>query len=298
MCIRDRYQRRVHGEKVHDEQIKKPLTSYFYFVKKRREELKVKFPGLSNKLLAVKMGEEWKCMGNAEKAIYEQQAKEDMERYQREKGVVEGKKSKGNAPKKPMTAYFYYVKGRRAALKAQQPSLTNTELITRMAEEWKGLSDFEKRTYVEMAQKDKERFGGEKASLAESQNQIPKPPKRPLSAYFCYLVERRPKLNKEFPAMAHIDILQKIGEEWNELSEEDKEPFNRKAADLREKYIKERKEYFDKYHPKVARKPQPESSDHSEDSDSQSQPNSSYPCLLYTSPSPRDLSTSRMPSSA
>ena len=28
------------------------------------------------------------------------------------------------------------------------------------------------------------------------------------------------------------------------------------------------------------------------------QENAAYPCLLYTSPSPRDLSTSRMPSSA
>ena len=42
----------------------------------------------------------------------------------------EKKKKDKNAPKRPITAFFAYIKGRRENLKKEQPKLSNTELVS------------------------------------------------------------------------------------------------------------------------------------------------------------------------
>jgi len=67
-----------------------------------------------------------------------------------------------NAPKRPLSAFFCYLKSRRGTLKKEQPSLSNTEIISTMSAEWKGLSGKEKETYNKAAEKEKERYLREK----------------------------------------------------------------------------------------------------------------------------------------
>lgn len=76
----------------------------------------------------------------------------------------EKKKKDKDAPKRPMSAFFCYQKSRRDNLKKESPKLSNTELISKMAEEWKKLGDAAKAPYVKMAKEEKEKYDKAKAA--------------------------------------------------------------------------------------------------------------------------------------
>ena len=87
----------------------------------------------------------------------------------------------------------------------------------------------------------------------------PNAPKRPLSSYMIFAGEARASVVAENPGASIGEVGKALGARWKAFSAEEKAPFEAKAKEAKEKY---------------------------------------QDCLLYTSPSPRDLSTSRMPSSA
>ena len=68
-----------------------------------------------------------------------------------------GKKDK-DAPKRPISAYFFYNQERREKLKKEKPNLDNKELIKAMSEEWNKLTDEEKKPYIIKAAEDKKRY--------------------------------------------------------------------------------------------------------------------------------------------
>lgn len=82
------------------------------------------------------------------------------------KGKKEGKRTKAKkdkeAPKRAISAFFFYNQERRETLKKEQPNLTNKEIISTMSKEWRELPDDKKKPYVEKAEKDKERYLKEK----------------------------------------------------------------------------------------------------------------------------------------
>lgn len=51
------------------------------------------------------------------------------------------KKKDANAPKKPMSAFFWYQGSRRQPLKTEQPNLGHKEVIVVMSAEWKTFTD-------------------------------------------------------------------------------------------------------------------------------------------------------------
>ena len=79
------------------------------------------------------------------------------------KGKKEKKDKKDkDAPKRAISAFFYYQKERRDSLKKEQPNLDNKALISKMSEEWNKMKDSEKTKYNNLAAKDKERYEREK----------------------------------------------------------------------------------------------------------------------------------------
>ena len=61
----------------------------------------------------------------------------------------------------------------------------------------------------------------------------PRAPKRPLTAYFLFSAEHRSQFEKGTPV---AEQAKKLGEQWRELSDEDKQPFVDKAAKAKEAY--------------------------------------------------------------
>ena len=67
-----------------------------------------------------------------------------------------------DAPKRAISAFFFYNKKRRETLKVEQPTLNNKEIIKTMSQEWQKLSPEEKEIYNKMAEEDKKRYENEK----------------------------------------------------------------------------------------------------------------------------------------
>ena len=63
-----------------------------------------------------------------------------------------------NAPKRPISAYFFYNQERRLTLKKEQPTLDHKDLIRVMSDEWNKLTEEQKRPYIKKAEDDKKRY--------------------------------------------------------------------------------------------------------------------------------------------
>ncbi|KAJ3161063.1 FACT complex subunit [Geranomyces michiganensis] len=82
---------------------KRGQTSFLYFSKDKRSEILAEFPGLALPEVSKKLGEAWKAVSPEEKAKYEDMAKADKERYEKEKEdwpvAAEGSSSKKSSAK-------------------------------------------------------------------------------------------------------------------------------------------------------------------------------------------------------
>ena len=89
------------------------------------------------------------------------------------KGLERRRRSKKDkdAPKRPISAYFFYNQERREKLKKEQPDLDNKDLIRAMSEEWNKLTDEEKKPYVKKAEADKKRYLEEMKAYEERNKQ-------------------------------------------------------------------------------------------------------------------------------
>ena len=87
----------------------------------------------------------------------------------KEKKTKRAKKDK-DAPKRALSAYFFYNQERREKLKKEKPNLDNKEIIKTMSAEWNALSDEKKKPYVAKAEADKKRYEAEKKAYDEKKN--------------------------------------------------------------------------------------------------------------------------------
>jgi len=161
---------------------KRPTTAYFYFSADKREDIVAKNPGIKVTDVAKKIGEQWGALSEHEKKKYNDKAAADKDRYNREianytppegadsddDGGGKRRKTKKqkdpNAPKRAMTAYFFFLADKREEVMKANPDLKVTELSKRVGEMWGKISDKEKEKYNELNRKDKERYEREMAS--------------------------------------------------------------------------------------------------------------------------------------
>uniref|UniRef100_A0A670I4J7 High mobility group box 1 n=1 Tax=Podarcis muralis TaxID=64176 RepID=A0A670I4J7_PODMU len=158
------------------------------------------------------------------------------------------KMGKGD-PKKPrgkMSSYAYFVQTCREEHKKKHPdaSVNFSEFSKKCSERWKTMSAKEKGKFEDMARADKVRYEREMESYIPPKGETkkkfkdPNAPKRPPSAFFLFCSEYRPKIKGEHPGLSIGDVAKKLGEMWNNTSANDKQPFEKKASKLKEKYEK------------------------------------------------------------
>jgi high mobility group protein B1 len=82
----------------------------------------------------------------------------------------------------------------------------------------------------------------------------PNAPKRPPSAFFLFCSEYHPKTKGEHPGLSIGDVAKKLGEMWNNTAVDDKQPNEKKAAKLKEKYEKDIAAYGAKGKPDAAKR--------------------------------------------
>lgn len=91
-------------------------------------------------------------------------------------------KKDANAPKRAISAYFFYNQERRPNLMKEQPKLSNKELIKTMSQEWNALSEDKKKPYIEKAEADKKRYLKEKEEYDKKNKAEKASAKKPATA--------------------------------------------------------------------------------------------------------------------
>ncbi|XP_042355079.1 high mobility group protein B1a [Plectropomus leopardus] len=150
-------------------------------------------------------------------------------------------------PRGKMSSYAYFVQTCREEHKKKHPeaSVNFAEFSKKCSERWKTMSAKEKGKFEELARQDKARYEREMMSYVppkggkKKKYKDPNAPKRPPSAFFIFCSEYRPKVKGETPGLSIGDVARRLGEMWNGTASEDKQPFERKAAKLKEKYERE-----------------------------------------------------------
>ena len=155
-----------------------------------------------------------------------------------------------NAPKKALTAYFFFTAEMRAKFKEQGTSMSITEFAKEMGRLWKDeTSAADKERFEEMARKDKERYASDMASYspadgdasspsAKKQRAPSKPKvagaskkssvggvKPPQSALDFFVGIKKAKVMKEGAGISLEDAMEKIRGLYAELGEDDRAAF-------------------------------------------------------------------------
>ncbi|PIA49084.1 hypothetical protein AQUCO_01300142v1 [Aquilegia coerulea] len=206
-----------------------------------------------------------------------------------------GKKKKQEKLKKPCAAYVLWCKDQWNEVKKENPDAEFKEISNILGTKWKNLSDEEKKPYEQKYQEDKEAYlqivGKEKREneamslLEEDQKQKvamelldqylqfkqeadeaikkkakkekdPSKPKQSLSAYFLYMKERRVALVEENQNVTEIAKI--TGEEWKNMSEKQRKPYEEIAKKQKEEYTKEMELYKQKKEDEAAARQQEE----------------------------------------
>nr|XP_046266885.1 high mobility group protein B1a [Scatophagus argus] len=156
----------------------------------------------------------------------------------------------GREPGKPrgkMSSYAYFVQTCREEHKKKHPdaSVNFAEFSKKCSERWRTMSPKEKSKFEDLAKQDKARYEREMMSYVpvkggkKKKYKDPNAPKRPPSAFFIFCSEFRPKVKGESPGLSIGEVAKRLGEMWNGTTSEDKQPYEKKAAKLKEKYEKE-----------------------------------------------------------
>jgi len=84
--------------------------------------------------------------------------------------------------------------------------------------------------------------GGEKKKKAKKEKD-PNAPKRPLSAYFFFMEDKRPEFKKENPDASFGELGKLMGAEWQELKASEKKKYEDQNAKAKVEYEKAVKKY-------------------------------------------------------
>ncbi|KAJ4935486.1 hypothetical protein JOQ06_017019 [Pogonophryne albipinna] len=150
-------------------------------------------------------------------------------------------------PKGKMSSYAYFVQTCREEHKKKHPeaSVNFSEFSKKCSERWKTMSQKEKGKFEDLAKLDKVRYERDMqnydppAGQRKKRFKDPNAPKRPPSAFFLFCGDFRAKIKSEHPGLTIGDTAKKLGEMWNTSSAENKQPYERKGAKLKEKYDKD-----------------------------------------------------------
>lgn len=146
-----------------------------------------------------------------------------------------------NKPKRPTSAYFYFVANERVLAKGRGEDISRVAEWTKMISgKWRELTTEGKKGYDAQAATDRSRYEREMSTYTGPGAKRPKDenkPKRAQSAYFLFLADFRVREKDNFKHDGgHKDLIRAAGEAWNKLSSEDKKPYEKKHLVLKDQY--------------------------------------------------------------
>lgn len=159
-----------------------------------------------------------------------------------------------NAPKRPLTGYMRFISTIRAEVEAET-GLNGIQVTPYLSARWNALSEQEKEKFnaafrKEMAKHKKAMKKYKKTDAYKKFQQIKKAkkfakkpkdknaPKRPSTAFFIFANEVRDEVRAENPEASIGEIGKILGQEWGQLSEDQKARYQAKNEQAKAKYQK------------------------------------------------------------
>uniref|UniRef100_A0A8C0QVL0 HMG box domain-containing protein n=1 Tax=Canis lupus dingo TaxID=286419 RepID=A0A8C0QVL0_CANLU len=147
-----------------------------------------------------------------------------------------------------MSSYAFFLQTCQEEHKKKHPdaSVTFSEFSKKCSEMWKIMSAKDKGTFEDMAKVDKAHYeremkiyippkGETKGEIQGPQCTLGGPP----SAFFLFCSEYHPEVKGEHPSLCIGDVAKTLVEMWNKTAADNKQPHEKKAAELKEKYEKD-----------------------------------------------------------
>jgi len=197
------------------------------------------------------------------------------------------RKRDSDKPKRPLTAYMLFCQDKRQEIKASNPNVSFGEIGKLLGRAWQQLTPDDRKPYEENTKIAKTKYLEDMKEYKEkhpegSDDERPRKrqkrgkgtrkkrdknaPKKPCSAFFWFSKEQRPLIIAKNPTATFGEMGKLIGEAWRGLTDDDKKPYAVKAAEDKERYQNEMKNY---------KPPKEESSEESSSSESSESSSSS-----------------------
>ncbi|KAI3896227.1 hypothetical protein MKW92_004346 [Papaver armeniacum] len=179
--------------------------------------------------------------------------------------------------RRPASAFFCFMEDFRHTYKNKHPNNKSISAVGKAGgDKWRSLSDAEKAPYVAEAEKRKAEYNkymdpyckkmsevasdedesdesesdedNESEEVVNSFSDTVKP-KRPASAFFCFMDEFRQTFKNKHPNIKSVSVIGKAGgDKWKSLSDAEKAPYVAEAENRKTEYIK----YMDAYSKKTS----------------------------------------------
>lgn len=169
--------KRKRGADKDDSGPKRPSakSAYFHYLAEARPKFVADHPELKSNMIAVTgaLAQQWKELDPVTRNIYQKMSDDEKAKIAAEHPELEGapkaagkkrgpKKDRG--PTKPPTPLNLFMSESKAAKKAAEPSLSNTEVVAALREEWKGMGEEEQQAWKEKVLVLQKKYKQEKAA--------------------------------------------------------------------------------------------------------------------------------------
>jgi len=156
------------------------MSSFMFFANEKRQSLRAEHPELKITEIGKELGRLWKDLPDEERKRYVDAANNDKARYHTamsqyvkspsdsdsDDGARRRRKKKKKAkdpskPKRAMSSFMYFANEQRQGVRDKFPDIKITEIGKKLSEMWKALTVEEKQRYIDLAEKDKQRYMAE-----------------------------------------------------------------------------------------------------------------------------------------
>lgn len=171
-------------------------------------------------------------MSNYHKYLQTSQFKNDTKTQRR---VQKRKSLLKKGPKRPSSAYFFYCQKERKNLQQKYPNMLVPELQRKLGEQWRALSDEEKKPHLEA-----HRLAWEKYKVEKDEYMATLPPKKPSGPFVEFINSQKDRLveKNQGKKLRMQELTRLCVEEWRNLDENTKLRYNLRHKQKIDEWIK------------------------------------------------------------
>ena len=213
-------------------QPKKPAGAYKIFLSEKAKDGIFK-----NENVLIKGRKMWNELSKEEKDEYIMKAKKLKLCYIYKK-LLYVKHIKKKFPTKPKSAYNLFI----SSIKGMKPE-KNENFFSMCKKLWDNINENDKQKFTDLAEEEMRKYI---KKLEKFDNKVFNLPNKPLNSFQFYVMDNYPNFNEQDNNINNMDIFKKICNEWNNLTELQKDDYDKKAFCDKKRFLKENQE-FNKY---------------------------------------------------